>query len=426
MNDFQKLKRGFISLMGGTLISSVFGFISIALVARSLGVNQFGIFAIITSYALIIDKLFNFQSWQALIKFGSDALETDSENDILSICGFCFSLDIVSSVISFTIALILSVFIIDYFAWGEQEKIALYIISISCLFKFSSYAIGVFRVFDENVVQAKILSYAAFIKCSLVVIAFSYNANIVVYALIWTLSELVLNIMNVISSYRIMNKRFDGGKVKLGFTNSDSKIVKFVLWTNLSGAVDLPSKELDVFMVGILSSDSQAGLYKLAKQAMIIVGRLAGPMYQAAFPIQAKYVSKKDFKNTLLFTKHASIKSLYLSVAIVVFSFLSIDMVVNIFIGSNYSDLIPLALLAISVKALDTNLTLYHSLFIALGFVKKNVTIIFISNLIMMFLFVVLIPLYGAIGAVLTILFQSIMTFAWKLSYIKRNIYVEN
>lgn len=422
MNDFQQLKKSFITLMGGTLISSVLGFISIALVARSLGVTDFGVFALITSYALIIDKLFNFQSWQALIKFGAENVESNdySENrKVTKLTGFCFSIDLISAVISFLVAVSFANLLIEYFVWGEEAALSLYIISLSCLFKFSSFGIGIFRLFDENKLQSKILSFSALFKTVMVLIAYLLNADIIIYACIWVGSELLLNILNTIYALTLVRKKYQ--KVELGFNKINSEIIKFVFWTNLSGAVDLPAKELDVLLVGILSNDSQAGLYKLAKQAMIMIGRLAGPLYQAAYPIQAKFVARNEIKDVLKFTTKVSFKSFYFSIAVIVISIIAMEPIINLFLGEAYQELVTLAILAVSLKSIDTNFTLFHSLFIAMGFVKYNVYIILVSNISMVFLFIIAIPKYGAFGALLCLFFQSIMTFSWKLLYINRN-----
>jgi O-antigen/teichoic acid export membrane protein len=60
-------------LLSGNAAASLLGLLSLLVAARHLGAQQFGTLVLIQTYALVIDRLINFQSWQAFIKYGSDA-----------------------------------------------------------------------------------------------------------------------------------------------------------------------------------------------------------------------------------------------------------------------------------------------------------------------------------------------------------------
>ncbi|MBA6342127.1 oligosaccharide flippase family protein [Colwellia sp. MB02u-10] len=431
MGDYNNLKKAFLVLLGGTLTASILGFISIGMVARGLGLESFGIFAIITSYLLIIDKLVNFQSWQALIKFGSIAQESsldepEKKMEIQKVSAFCFSIDIFTALIGFLLAIFLAAPLCSYFEWNNDIYFMILIYSCSMLFKFSSFGIGLFRLLNRHSLQAKIIVISAIVKFILTFIAFVLEQGLLIYLIIWGGTDILLNLLITFYAFILLNsvtgskKPFSAG---LGF---NKKLVHFVLWTNLSGLIDLPAKELDVMFVGILTSEKEAGLYKLAKQVMAMVGRLVSPLYQSIYPIQARNISKGTIQAAITLTNKVSIKLFSASAVVILLGYFALGDIVILILGEGYRALIPIALLALIVKSLDAIFTSYHSLFIAFGYVKQNVLILLFANTLLIIGFYITIPKWGVDAALYCIAFQAFITLILKLIYIKkRNLHCD-
>ena len=96
MNFFKStiFKKIFLNagiLASGSVISSLIGLVSFAFIARVLKSELFGVLALVQAYALIIDKVLNFQSWQAIIKYGSKSIIDDNIEELRDLLkfGFC-------------------------------------------------------------------------------------------------------------------------------------------------------------------------------------------------------------------------------------------------------------------------------------------------------------------------------------------------
>ena len=87
-DSFRLLFKNAGTLLSGNMIAWILGLITFAITARILGPTQFGIFVLITTYVTIVDKILNFQSWQALIKYGAEVLEKKNNDSFKSI-GLC-------------------------------------------------------------------------------------------------------------------------------------------------------------------------------------------------------------------------------------------------------------------------------------------------------------------------------------------------
>src|SRR4030042_757575 len=94
-------------LFSGTTTAGLMGLISLSLAARALGAEKLGIFALIQSYIFIIDRLMNFQCWQAVIKFGADFLKQNKKENFKSLIKFCTILDAATAAIGTIIAIVI-------------------------------------------------------------------------------------------------------------------------------------------------------------------------------------------------------------------------------------------------------------------------------------------------------------------------------
>lgn len=421
--ELLELKKSFSILLGGTLVASVIGLLNTAIIARSLSPELFGIFAILISFTLIIDKLVNFQSWQGLIKYISPFINDDKNfTDVDSaskVINSCILLDIITAIVGYFLSIAIIEFLFNHFNWSKIEIFEVEMFLFTMLFKFSSFSLGLYRVLNKNQTQVYINIFCAILRLLIVIFLAFNNSGIKDYLYAWAVTEAIQNVLLCVYAIRLVNSRC---KSKIRFKAglySDSSLYKFVVWTNITAVVDLPAKELDVFLVGLLSGEKEAGFYKLAKQCMALVGRCASPLYQAIYPIQVKFITNHDPISAVKISNTASKKLLILSSFIVIFCFIFAEQAIVFLLGSEYYSLVDIAILAVAIKALDTIFTTYHSLFIAFGYVRQSVIILMISNFIMLIGFYLYVPSWGSLAALYCILFQAIMTFSLKFIYIK-------
>ena len=82
---FKKLFKNTGLLIGGDTVSAVLGVLTFAITARALGAEKLGMLVLIDAYVRIVDKLVNFQSWQFMIKYGSDTLSAKDSSGFKAI-----------------------------------------------------------------------------------------------------------------------------------------------------------------------------------------------------------------------------------------------------------------------------------------------------------------------------------------------------
>ena len=86
-------------IFSGEGFASLLGLVSFGLLVRALNAEELGNYTLIISSVIFIDKLFNFQLWQALIQYGTGFDITEKKAEELFNHGMI--LDIFSAVFAY-------------------------------------------------------------------------------------------------------------------------------------------------------------------------------------------------------------------------------------------------------------------------------------------------------------------------------------
>ena len=89
------LKNSGILLTGNTA-TNIIGFFSLAIFTHSQGAVFFGYYVLFLTFVEIIDRIFNFQTWQAFIKFATDFQVKNEVHNVKMLLKACFLVDLIS------------------------------------------------------------------------------------------------------------------------------------------------------------------------------------------------------------------------------------------------------------------------------------------------------------------------------------------
>ena len=167
-------------------MAAALGLIALALTARALGPEQLGLLALIEAYARVVDRLIRLEPWQALIKYGADALEGDRPEDFRSLLKFGVLVDAGGAACSAVVAVAFVVIAGPWLGWSEQTVQMAAVYSASLLFQLSATPIAVLRLFDRFGVFAWLEVATAAARVALFAVAFLTGAGL------WTFLLLVM------------------------------------------------------------------------------------------------------------------------------------------------------------------------------------------------------------------------------------------
>ena len=417
---FRRLLQNTGLLASANVIGAILGLLSTVIKTRALGVEQFGLLSVIIAYTLLIQQFSAFGSWQALIKFGAEALKNENKEEIIGQVKLSFLLDGISAISGAVIAFAGSYLFVRWQGWDLATGRMVAFFSLSLLVDFTTGTpIGILRLLD----RFGFLGVCNLARGILSVIGalFVYRSDtgiwgFLIVTLIATFAE---SIMLVVGSLIALRRRSLTGNWQTPYKNW-KPFLRFSLWTYATSTVDIPVKRLDMIIVSAVISLEAAGVYKIIKQVISLMDMVVDPLYQAVYPQFAVMIAQHKTRDA---AKYAlKIGALLFSV----FGFISL------WLGASSSWWLPMIFgssFAVAVFPLNvflflrvlsiTTLTI-HPLFNAMGYVKQNTFILLLANMMYLTLAWQLGPRMGLLAIAIAYGFQFSLIVILKAAYTAR------
>ncbi len=294
---FKRLFKNTGLLISGDTVSAVLGVLTFAVSARALGTETLGMLVLIDAYVRIIDKLVNFQSWQFMIKYGSDTLGIKDISGFKALVKFGTLVDACTAILGCAVSLALTGVIARWQNWPPEMIHLALIYSAIVAFDVAGVPTGVLRIFDQFKLFSVQKSATSIIKFVGAVLAWRFGYGLKGFVWVWMLTEIVdyvsLTVMAWLELHKRGFKRIWAEPLR-GITKRHPGLWNFLISTNLTGSVKVGFRELDILIVGKMLSLTDVSLYKLAKKLCASLDRLTNPLYQSLYPELTKLWAKKD------------------------------------------------------------------------------------------------------------------------------------
>ncbi len=374
-------------VLSGNLTANVFGLFATAILTHSVGVKNYGYYVLFTAYVTVINRIFNFQTWQAFVKYGTDFKENGENGNLLMLIKYSFFVDVFSLFFAVVIAFVSGHFFLSFFEIPKEFYMALYIYIFIIFFDFSNISKGIFRVFDNFKLDAKVVAYASIFKMILFGFAAIFYPAFYCFILIVLIAKIFSMILSVIYVKKVLN--YNGFSIDSIVTKrinfrliKQMKIFSFIFYNNFNVSVRMISRELDVFLLGKFYSPESVGIFKIAKLVAGIVGKLTDPVYQAIYPEFAKLLSKGRKNEAKSVAIKITIYSSIFAVASYVLFLLLGDYFILQFFGTEFSQSYSVVLIYyVAIFIAIITLTIYPMIN-AFGYAKEAFLNQFIATMI--------------------------------------------
>ncbi|MBM7839409.1 O-antigen/teichoic acid export membrane protein [Alkalihalobacillus xiaoxiensis] len=417
----KKLIKNVATLFSGNIIAQVLGLITLALTTQLLGAELFGVLIVIQTYTIIMDKLVNFQSWQALIKFGTEAQRDGNDNEFKGLIKFSTLLDAVSALIATLLAILLIYWLAPLINLNEEYIYMCMIYCLSILFHLSGAPTAILRMYDKFKLIATIQVIVAMLKFVTIFALYLLEINNFSVVLVaWVLSEVISHLLLLTCGHYVLYKN-NINKWWLKKTTRPKEFFSFTCWTNLSTTVNLPVKQFDILIVSWIISMEGVAVYKIFKQVAQICNKISDPVYQVIFPQLVKMVSDNKLNLALKYVKKVAFILALITIPIAVVISLFSPYWLNWIFGEIYADAWIVLALYLGIEVVSQSLIGVHPLFIALGYVKKNLMIMLITNISYLPLVFYLGSSFGLLGVVIAYGIQILLVILIKFYVILKS-----
>lgn len=285
-------------LLGGKLVNAVASTAALAIAARALGVESLGVLILVHAYMQTVSELSKFQSWQAVILYGTAPLQDGRTADFQQVFRFSLSLDAISAVAGLLIAVGGIWLVGSGLGWPETLRPQMSLYAFIICFLVSATPTGVLRLmdrFDLIAAQSSIESWVRLIGAAL---AWKYGAGLPSFLLIWFLGQVAaFGFLFAAAAWTLHSRQLLAGfRLRSGRPLAEGMpgIWSFVWSTNFNSSLGTAFTQLGTLMVGALLGAREAALYRIARQVANALAKPAKLVVPALYPELARLAQSGD------------------------------------------------------------------------------------------------------------------------------------
>jgi len=327
-------------LLGADTIGFVLGMAQGILVARTLGVEQYGVLGVVMTFVTVVNRLTSFRMNEFVVKYVSDALAARREDQAAAAIKLAMAVEASASVLAFGIVLLLAPLGAHWFLHmaGAEALITAYAVVILGNL-VSETAIGVLQVFNQFRLQSLLTSIGRVASLVAVTVVFVLQGGLWGILLAYLVSNLISASLLLITVVRETGRRLGADWWRVSFTALNGRLRsagKFALSTNVSATLSLITKDSDLLWLGYFRNPTEVGYYKLAMSLATLVLMPVSPLVQTIYPeIARKAASKQWPKFRSLLRKGSLAVALYIIPFGLVLS-VSSKWLIRVFYGSEF------------------------------------------------------------------------------------------
>ena len=387
-------------LLGGKGVGAVLSLAYLAIVTRTLGVADFGRFALVLSAATVIKTITSFDSWQIVVRYGQTHLATGNADALNRVLRFCILIDLASAVVGGAIA----AFIILAFGgllelppgMGWQAWIFCMVMMIT----IRSSPTGILRLFDRFDSAALAETMIPVGRMIGAVAALWLMPTITGFLIAWGAAELLCAI-----AYWWLALREGRGRIgqwragrAMDARTENPGIIGFLTATNLQTSLSSMGQQVAVLVVGLFVGPVGAGLYRLANQLANSLTKISGLLSRSIFVELSRSGSQGGEALGALFRRTNRL-ALVAGAVIIALILIIGHPLLGLIAGRDFLPAYPLLLLLGIAACIDLIGVSYRPLLMATDRAGLSLRITFISTALLLGMQAALLPLYGTIGA---------------------------
>ena len=407
-------------LFSGSVATSLFAAAEPVLIARFLGVEQFGLFSLIIAYVGMVNGLIDLKSPEAVVRYVGEHLELGKKEKALSFIKFFYVLDFLVGVLALGTCLLLAGVANDLFIHSEDAFRFTLIYSLSVLVSsINTSSEAVLRIFDRFKTIAFVRTSRTGLRVALVAACLLLGLGIEEILVCYVVAAFVFFLMLQITVFRVLKqsgfKRWTTAKTEnLGATIREVR--PFVLTSTFTGFLSNAFKrQIPVLILGYFTSKEAVGLYRVAAIFSGVGVRLRKPVEDTIYPalVAAQSRGSKEAFSKIVSYSTKNLLKVFLPVGLIFLLFA--DKIITVFFGSEYEPAALALRLIIISEVLSGFYFWIDSAELALNRLRQRVTRVALSSASYIAVLFMLVNEYSYNGAAAARLAPAILILVFSL-----------
>jgi O-antigen/teichoic acid export membrane protein len=342
-------------LLGGKGVGGLFSLIYLSLAARALGVENFGIFAVILSYGQAVTNIVQFQSWQTVIRYGAGHLAALRSGHLRRLLLFTALLDLAAGLLGAVLAVGGAAVVGHYLHWPPDEQRMAALFGISLVFGLRGTPTGVLRLFDRFDLAAYSETVLPAMRLIGATVAWLASPSVPGFLIAWGVAELVTSAAMWAVAWRELKPlAHDAALTRLlpDVFEENPGLWRFAWTTNLTSSIGLVWQQVPVLAVSWIGGAGTAGGYRIASQLASALNKPALSLARSIYPEFAKLTVSEPGRLRHVI-KRASLIAGGTGLAIVLLVAVAGPWLLHLIGGGNYAFAYPFLLLLTIAAGID-------------------------------------------------------------------------
>ena len=387
-------------------LSAVLSLIYLAVSTQTLGAADFGKFMLIFSFAQLIAGFTSFQTWQILIRYGTNLVHNKAHAELAELTWFCIILDLIGAGLTLFLAIFGAWLLASNQGWENNETIAVIVFTTLLVLSSRSTPTGLLRIsdrFGDAALPDMLVPIIRLVGTGILVLT---QPTIWGFLAIWLLSEFVPTILVWINVLRQL-------KLPLRWSNLPRLnslqhrfpgIGKFALWSNASSSFKLTSQQMVAVIVGVYVGAAAAGFFRLGYQLGQVFARIGDAVSMALFTEYARVAHIGGSKDAgILLSKMMKVSAVAAMLVLAIVGLAGKPIIVWLF-GEEFVAAYPLVMILGTAAALQFATLGLEPALLTAGKAGRVMLCSLAGAIIVAILLVWLLPIYGEVGAAFAML----------------------
>jgi O-antigen/teichoic acid export membrane protein len=390
-------------LFSATGIAAALSMLQSILVARLLGVTDFGILGTITLFASVINKFASFRMSELVIKYvGQYSVEGD-ERSAAAVFKSAGILETMTSVLAFGLIWLLAPLGARYIAKDITTTYWFILYGLIVLANFmAESSTGLMQIFDRYKVIAGITIGQSLLTLGLIVYVYINQGGLYEIVLAYMVGKIAGALALAVGALIMATSRWGPGwwwaPISI-LRDRTRELVRFAFSTNISATINLVNKDGELLWVSALTGPTQAGYYKLALSLANLIQLPVSPLPQATYPELSREVAERNWGNMRYILRQGSRMALAYSAVAGVFLLIFGRSLIAIFYTPEFLPAYP-ALLILMVGLLVANTFYWNRIgLLSLGLADYPAKVNSIAAVLKTIGIFTIVPIFGYLGS---------------------------
>jgi len=275
-------------VLSGNLGGAALNLLQGVVVARSLGVSNYGLLAATLAVVTTINVLLSSKVAEFTVKFLTEAVEERNPARSAAVLWLSYGVEAASSIVAFVIVTAAAPLLAGWFLGTPANANLLQLYAYALLASFClETSTGVLRTMKRFDLLSRLIFLQSALLLAASLIAFLFDIGVTGFLLAYIAGSAAHTcFMQATVVQQLRSRQMLGGpRVAVGVLQREwGSMVRFLISTNFGSTLSLVSKNADLLWLSLFRPFNEVGYYKLALSLANLVALPVGSVSQAFYP----------------------------------------------------------------------------------------------------------------------------------------------